>query len=298
MTATSGPGLSLMTEMMGLSSMVEIPAVIVDCQRGGPATGMPSRTEQADLNHAIYAGHGDFPRVVLGVYDTVHAYDVMFKAFQVAERWALPVLVLSDAYVAQRRQIRDPITPRAEVPKRAEWTPEYGPKRFKLTDPVSPFRRPGVPEGQYTAAGIEHDEAGVASSDGGVHQAMQEKRFRKMPAIAAETRDWFRALGRADAPRGLVAWGSMYGLLREWVRHHPEYRVFMPEILHPFPLEALTAWRRGLESLAVVELSYGAQLHRYLCGITDMNGVHSLARSGGLPMSEIELTRMLSEVTR
>src|SRR5512144_3159902 len=88
MTATSGPGLSLMTEMMGLASMAEIPAVIVDCQRGGPATGMPSRTEQADVNHAIYGGHGDFPRVVFGVYDAVHAYDVMFRAFQVAERWA------------------------------------------------------------------------------------------------------------------------------------------------------------------------------------------------------------------
>jgi 2-oxoglutarate ferredoxin oxidoreductase subunit alpha len=298
MTATSGPGLSLMTEMMGLASMAEIPAVIVDCQRGGPATGMPSRTEQADLNHAIYGGHGDFPRVVFGVYDAVHAYDVMFRAFHVAERWALPVLVLSDAYVAQRRQIRDPITAPAEPAKRAWWTPEYGPARFKLADPVSPFRRPGVPGGQYTAAGISHDEAGVATSDGVVHDAMQAKRFRKMPEIAAETRDWFRALGRADAPHGLVAWGSMYGLLREWVQRHPEYRVFMPEIIHPFPLEALTEWRRGLESLAVVELSYAAQFHRYLCGITDMHGVRSLARSGGLPLSETELARMLSEAIR
>ncbi len=298
MTATSGPGLSLMTEMMGLSSMVEIPSVIVDCQRVGPATGMPSRTEQADLNHAIFAGHGDFPRVVLGVYDVVHAYDVMFKAFHLAEHYALPVLVLSDAYVAQRRQIRDPIVPRPATARRPLWTAEYGPARFKLHDIVSPFRRPGTPGGQYLAAGIEHTVAGAPSADGGVHEDMQAKRFKKMPAIAGETRDWFRAFGADSAPRGLIAWGSMYGLLREYVKRHPEYRVFMPEILHPFPIEGLTAWRRGLEQLAVVELSFGAQLHRYLCGITDMNGVASVARSGGLPMTEMELTRMLHEVTR
>jgi 2-oxoglutarate ferredoxin oxidoreductase subunit alpha len=295
MTATSGPGLSLMTEMMGLSSMVEIPAVIVDCQRVGPATGMPSRTEQADLNHAIFAGHGDFPRVVLGVYDVVHAYDVMFRAFELSERWALPVLVLSDAYVAQRRQIRDPIVPRPAPPARPAWTAEYGPARFKLHDIVSPFRRPGTPGGQYLAAGIEHTVAGAPSADGTVHEEMQAKRFLKMPAIAQHTRDWYRAFGAASATRGLVAWGSMYGLLREYVKRHPEYRVFMPEILHPFPIEAFTEWRRGLSGTAVLELSFGAQFHRYLCGITDMKDVRSLARSGGLPMSEIELTRMLSE---
>jgi Pyruvate flavodoxin/ferredoxin oxidoreductase, thiamine diP-bdg len=81
-----------MTEMMGLSSMAEIPAVIVDCQRAGPATGMPSRTEQSDLFHALYAGHGDFPRVVLGVFDSVHARHVMFKALHIAETYQLPVL--------------------------------------------------------------------------------------------------------------------------------------------------------------------------------------------------------------
>ncbi len=118
MTATSGPGLSLMTEMMGLSSMAEIPAVIVDCQRAGPATGMPSRMEQSDLYHAIYGGHGDFPRVVLGAFDVVHSRDVMHRAFDLSEKYLLPVIVLSDAYIAQRRQIRDPIVETREMPRR------------------------------------------------------------------------------------------------------------------------------------------------------------------------------------
>lgn len=295
MTATSGPGLSLMTEMMGLSSMAEIPTVIVDCQRAGPATGMPSRTEQSDLYHAIYGGHGDFPRAVLGVFDVVHARDVMFRAFELAENYQLPVLVLSDAYVAQRRQIRDGVTDRRDKPRRWRWTPEDGPARFAITgdQPVNAFRVPGTPGGTYLAAGIEHTEDGNPSADPGVHQRMSEKRFRKLESIAADTRGWVRTFGDPKAAKGIIAWGSSYGMLSEWIETHPEYRVFMPEILHPFPLEAFTEWRNGLNETTTVELSYQGQFHRYLSSLTDMNGVRSLARSGGLPMSMRELDEML-----
>uniref|UniRef100_A0A832I4N4 2-oxoacid:acceptor oxidoreductase subunit alpha n=1 Tax=Eiseniibacteriota bacterium TaxID=2212470 RepID=A0A832I4N4_UNCEI len=296
MTATSGPGLSLKTEMMGLASMAEIPAIIVDCQRAGPATGMPSRTEQADLNHALYAGHGDFPRVVLGVFDAVHARDVMHRAVRLSEGYQLPVLVLSDAYIAQRRTVRDHPSDNRGQPKRVAWKPGDPPARFHLTGDqvVSPFRIPGTPGGQYLSAGIEHTLEGYPSASGEVHQMMNEKRFRKLPAIARETRDWVRTLGRDDAPFGLVAWGSLSGLLREWVRERPEWRVFLPEIIHPFPVEAFTAWREGLQWLGVVELSFGAQLHRYMSTVTDMRGVASLGRSGGMSITASELDRMLA----
>ncbi|MBI2345424.1 MAG: 2-oxoacid:acceptor oxidoreductase family protein, partial [Deltaproteobacteria bacterium] len=109
MTATSGPGLSLMTEMLGLSSMAEIPVVVVDCQRAGPSTGMPSRTEQGDLWHALYGGHGDFPRVVLAPTDVADCYRTIFRAVYLAETYQLPALVLSDAYIAQRAEIMAPI---------------------------------------------------------------------------------------------------------------------------------------------------------------------------------------------
>ena len=297
MTATSGPGLSLMTEMMGLASMAEIPAIIVDCQRAGPATGMPSRTEQSDLFHAVFGGHGDFPRAVLGVFDVVHARDVMFRAFELAENYQLPVLVLSDAYVAQRRQIRDAVVDRRDRPQRHRWSsPADGPTRFSLTidQPANPFRVPGTPGGTYMAAGIEHTEEGNPSADPVTHQRMSEKRFRKLESIAADTRTWVRTLGRADAPRGIVAWGSMYGVLQEWAAEHPEYRVFMPEIIHPFPLEAFSAWRKGLKDTSTVELSFQGQLHRYMAGLTDMTAVRSIARSGGLPMSKRELAELLA----
>ena len=299
MTATSGPGLSLMTEMMGLSSMAEIPSVIVDCQRAGPATGMPSRTEQSDLFHAVYAGHGDFPRVVLGMFDVVHARDVMFKAFHLAESYQLPVLVMSDAYIAQRRQIRDAASDNRGVPRRWRWTAEDGPARFKLAGDhvVAPFRVPGTPGGTYLAAGIEHTLDGHPTAETVTHQMMNAKRFLKLDAIAKETRDWFRTLGDEHAPRGIIAWGSQYGMLREWVVEHPEYRVFLPEILSPFPLEGLAEWRRGLEWTGVVELSFQGQLFRHLSSLTDMRGVQSVTRSGGVPLSMIELAALLFEAS-
>jgi 2-oxoglutarate ferredoxin oxidoreductase subunit alpha len=298
MTATSGPGLSLMTEMLGLSSMAELPAVIVDCQRAGPATGMPSRTEQSDLFQAIFGGHGDFPRVVLGVFDVVHARELMGRAFHLSEAYQLPVLVLSDAYLAQRRQIRHVPIGRGDRILRRRWAPGDGPARFDLsgTHGVNPFRVPGTVGGTYAAAGIEHTPEGQPTADTRMHHEMNRKRFRKLDRIAAETRDWFRSLGRLDAPNGILAWGSQYGLLREWIGRHPQWRAFLPEIIHPFPLEAFEAWRTGLERGAVVELSYQGQLHRYVSGLTPIPEFRSASRSGGVPLTAHELTRML-EVT-
>jgi 2-oxoglutarate ferredoxin oxidoreductase subunit alpha len=299
MTATSGPGLSLMTEMLGLASMAELPAVVVDCQRAGPATGMPSRTEQSDLFHAVFGGHGDFPRAVLGAFDVVHARDVMHRAFELAENYQLPVLVLSDAYIAQRRQIRDAMIDRGVPTRRWRWTPDDAPARFKLDGEqvVTPFHVPGTPGGTYLAAGIEHNEDGHPTADAATHQRMNERRFRKLDAIAIDTADWVRTFGNESAPLGIVAWGSTYGMLREWVREHPEYRVFCPEILHPFPLEAFTRWRAGLRELAVVELSFQGQFHRYLSGLTNLSGARSVARSGGLPLSLEELASLLGKPT-
>jgi 2-oxoglutarate ferredoxin oxidoreductase subunit alpha len=261
---------------------------------------MPSRTEQSDLFHVVYGGHGDFPRAALGVFDVVHGREVMTRAFLIAEKYQLPVFVLSDAYIAQRRQIREPATGKREVPDRARWTSENGPARFDVTGEhgVNPFRVPGTPGGNYLAAGIEHNQEGFPTADTATHQRMNEKRFRKMDAIAAETRDWYRTLGQGGAPRGIVAWGSTYGLLREWVLARPEWRVFLPEMLHPFPIEAFESWRRGLTDLAVVELNYQGQFHRFLAGLTDLRGVRSVARSGGTPMTAAELERLLEEAGR
>lgn len=298
MTATSGPGLSLMTEMLGLAGMAELPCVIVDCQRAGPATGMPSRTEQSDLDHATRGGHGDFPRAVLGVFDVVHQRTAMHKAFMLSEQYQLPVLVLSDAYVAQRRQICDPIPAPGPRPMRRLWQPGDGPARFQLglEHGVSPFRVPGTPGGTYLAAGIEHTPEGHPTSDTDLHERMNDRRFSRMDGIAAATAGWYRVMGASNAPLGLIAWGSTYGLLREFVAAHPEFTVFMPEILHPLPMEALQDWISHREWSAAVELSYQGQFHRHLVGHLGFDVLASIRRSGGVPLSMRELERRLAEV--
>jgi len=300
MTATSGPGLSLMTEMMGLASMAEIPAVIVDCQRAGPATGMPSRMEQGDLFHALFAGHGDFPRVVLGAFDAVHARTTTHRAFHLAESYQLPVIVLSDAYIAQRTEIHDPVPAPVAPTRRLVWQPGGAQARFDVTDPhgVGAFRVPGTPSGTYLAAGIEHLVDGRPTADGAVHQRMNQKRFAKLAQVASETRDWFTTFGDPAAPFGVVAWGSSAGVLREWIPRHRAYRAFLPEILEPFPLDAFEEWRKGLSELTVVEVSFQGQLFRALSGLTNLNGAKSAARSGGLPLTLFELSQLLGEEPR
>jgi pyruvate/2-oxoacid:ferredoxin oxidoreductase alpha subunit len=125
---------------------------------------------------------------------------------------------------------------------------------------------------------------------------MNEKRFAKMENVARETRDWYITFGDPAAKFGVLAWGSSAGVLREWIERHPTWRAFLPEILDPFPLEGFEAWRRGLSQLTVVELSYQGQLFRALSGLTNLTGAKSAARSGGLPLTQIELSSMLEEV--
>ena len=302
MTATSGPGLSLMTEMMGLSSMAEIPAVIVDCQRAGPATGMPSRTEQSDLWHAVFAGHGDFPRVVLGVFDVVHAHEVTNKAFRIAEAYQLPVLVLSDAYIAQRTEMHDPVPPAragAAAGGRGTRATRRSASRSSTSSTASgAFRVPGT-AGRHVPGGRHR-----AHARGQPHRRRRDAPPHEHQALRASSTPSPRRratgcalLGPPEATRGIVAWGSQYGMLREWLPRHPEYRAFLPEILHPFPLERVRGVARRVSSrLAVVELSFQGQFHRYLSGLTDLRGARRhRALAAAMPLTWADLSRLLGE---
>ena len=305
MTATSGPGLSLMTEMLGLSSMVEIPLVIVDCQRGGPATGMPSRTEQSDLWHAVYGGHGDFPRVVLAPTDVADCYQTIFRAFYCAENFQLPVIVLSDALIAQSTEIIDTIDtshfPRGKRKLAGDSVSEEGYRRFDLkiseeSCGVSPVALPGMPGKMHSIAGIEHTDRGFPSSDTKHHQIMNEKRFRKLEAIGQEAKNWYRYYGEKGISHLIVAWGSSAGVIKEYISKHPDTALFIPEMIHPFPSEALQRLSKGCKTVLVLEMNYQGQLYHYLkgCGAIDGN-VRSIKRSGGVPFCLEELENMLKE---
>lgn len=314
MTATSGPGLSLMTEMLGLSSMAEIPVVIVDCQRGGPSTGLPSRVEQSDLWHAMYGGHGDFPRIVLAATDVTDCYRTMFRAFYCAETFQMPVIVLSDAAIAQCSEIIDPVDtsmlPRGQRMVAAvddtEAPTGSRPTTFRRFDMgnghgcqwagITPMAIPGTSGCMHSIAGIEHTEKGTPSADGDLHEAMNQKRFRKLRAAAFETAEWFTIHGPMDAPNALIAWGSTAAAAHDYIATRNDTCLFVPHIVHPFPVAGLQRFLKGRRSVVLVEMNYQGQLHQHLRGIGAINDwVKSLRRSGGQPFQAEEIAAMMAE---
>lgn len=306
MTATSGPGLSLMSEMLGLSSIAEIPTVTIDVQRGGPSTGIPTKSEQSDLFHAVYGGHGDMPRVVLAPCDVEDAFHITVDAFNIAEEFQLPVIVLSDQDIGQRRETIDEASLAHDVvSRRIADVSDDSYLRYALTDDgVSPMSTPGMPGGMYQTNGLEHDESGRPSAMFVTHERMNAKRYRKLEAIAKKY-PLFERFGVSDPELGILCWGSSAGPVREAVERMNSrgagVAAFVPRILAPFPLEALSAFLYPCTRTLIVETSFARQFHRYLRSLVDLpRDTRVLARSGGKALTAaeiIEAAAVLEEVT-
>ena len=303
MTATSGPGLSLMTEMLGLSAIAEIPAVIVNVQRGGPSTGIPTKSEQSDLMHAVFGGHGDMPRVVLAPCDVEDSFHATVDAFNIAEEFQVPVIVLSDQLIAQRRETIDAETLTHDVVQRRIAIPQHGEefRRYADTsDGVSPMTVPGIAGGMYQTNGLEHDEAGRPSSMFVVHEAMNRKRYRKLAAIAERYR-LFRRFGSDKAQTGILCWGSsagpVYEAVSELANRGERVAAFVPRILAPLPVVDLQSFVDSCERIIIIELSHAAQFHQYLRTQIDLPRAKTsvVARSGGKPLSSSEVRAVVEQ---
>jgi 2-oxoglutarate ferredoxin oxidoreductase subunit alpha len=301
MTATSGPGLSLKTEILGLASIAELPLVVVDVQRGGPSTGIPTKPEQSDLFAAAFSAHGDVLRPVLAPTSVADTPDVTIEAFNIAERYQTPVIVLSDQEVAQRKETVDPIDPsRFHVENRREPTQaelaDYA--RFRMTeDGVSPLSHPGMKGGNYQGAGIEHNENGNPTASGKVHATMNEKRFRKLAPLKRR-RELFHIEGNASAPLALVAWGSIAGVCREALERARaegiDAKLLVPWLLYPVAEDVYRDFFAGVQAGYVVELSHQAQLYRVIRMFVDVPpGVKPFARSGANPIQPVEVVGKL-----
>jgi 2-oxoglutarate ferredoxin oxidoreductase subunit alpha len=295
MTATSGPGLSLMAEMIGLSSIAEIPAVVVDVQRGGPSTGLPTKSEQSDLLHAVFASHGDTPRAVLAPTDVEDAFHLTVDAFNIAEEFQVPVIVLADQLIAQRRETLEVASMKHDVIDRRLAVVDADYKRYRDTnDGVSPMTVPGTAGGMYQTNGLEHDESGRPSSMFVVHERMNAKRHRKLNAIARKY-PLFRTFGRDNPDLGILCWGSSAGPVREAVEalNTGDLRVaaFVPRIIAPLPVEQIQAFVDSCERVLVIELSYAAQFHQYLRSQIDLPRAKTtvFARSGGKALAGTEV---------
>jgi 2-oxoglutarate ferredoxin oxidoreductase subunit alpha len=298
MTATSGPGLALMTEMLGLAAMAEVPAVIIDVQRGGPSTGLPTKSEQSDLWQALWGSHGDAPRVVLAPSDVEDCFHTTVAAFNIAEETQLPVIVLSDQYIAQRKETLSMLTLDHEVVGRQVPTAgelrDY--QRYRNTKSgVSPMTWPGMKGGEYQTNGLEHDEAGKPSSMHIVHERMNAKRYRKLRQVR-DKYSFFRTYGPEDADLGILCWGSCKGPVKEAVLRAngrgEKVAAFVPQLLYPFPYHEFRHFLRGIRDIVIFELSYSAQFYKYLRTFLDLPDGHTYLykRSGGknLTVGEVE----------
>lgn len=297
MTATSGPGLSLMNEMIGLASLAEIPVVIVDVQRVGPSTGMPTKSEQADLQQALYGTHGDAPRAVIAPADVEDCFNVAMDAFCIAEEYQLPVIILSDQFIGQRKESVPMFDPeRVRICSRP--TPSLAEikdfKRYLLNESgISPMSFPGISHGEYTAAGIEHDEYGNPTSSPQMHEKMNAKRFRKLEMLR---RRWkhVRRYGPVDAEVGVIGWGSSKGAIKEAVRRAEAngLRVagLVPQLIYPLPYQDFDAFLKPLKKVIVVEMSYSGQFLKYLRANYRLpDDVVLIKRSGGSPFTVEEI---------
>lgn len=219
MTGTSGGGFSLMIEALGLSGIAEVPLVVVDVQRPGPATGLPTRTEQSDLLFAISASQGEFPRIVLSVRNGEDAFYQIMRAFDLAERFQVPVIVLSDQYIGDSSWTITRLDPaRISVAPVGDEVDQKGPYlRYRDTDSgVSPRAIPG--DGRHIVAidSDEHDEAGHITESARMRVQMVNKRMRKIDGIKAQLKEP-AFIGTDDFDVLFIGWGSMWAPLTEAV---------------------------------------------------------------------------------
>jgi 2-oxoglutarate ferredoxin oxidoreductase subunit alpha len=305
MTATSGPGLSLKTEVLGLASIAELPLVCVDVQRGGPSTGLPTKNEQADLFAAAFSSHGDTVRPILAPISVADTFAITVEAFNIAEQYQTPVLVLSDQEIAQRKDVIDPIDTSGfklvERLRPAATETVNGYTRFQLTPSgISPLSQPGMKGGNYLAAGIEHNESGAPTSSGAMHEKMNDKRLHKLKPLKWR-RDLFHHEGDEDAAIGLISWGSVGGVTLEAVRTARErgvlVKVLIPKLLYPVAEEVYHAFFAGLSHCVVIEQSQQGQLHRLIRMWANVPAQFtSLARSGANPFTPDEIVKRISKL--
>ncbi len=299
LTATSGPGLSLMIEALGLAVASETPLVVVDVMRGGPSTGIPTKSEQSDLDIAVHGLHGDAPHLVLAPNSIGDCAFTTQWAVALAETLQTPAIVLSDQALGQSRAIIEPPPSPPALPGRLIATTAEAAcyRRYALTaSGVSPMAIPGTQGTTYVADGLEHTERGVPSAQASDHHAQLEKRARKLEAFDYGPA-WADIEGEGDI--ALLTWGSATGPAREAVRRARDaglaVRLISLRLLLPARPAALAAALARVRRLLVVEQSHGRQFYKFLRANYDLPAeVAVLNRPGPLPIRPADILARLT----
>ena len=302
MTGTSGGGFALMAEGLGLAGCAEIPLVIFEAQRPGPATGMPTRTGQGDLLFLTFASQDEFPRVVLAPTTAESAFRLTASAFNLADRHQTPVFVLSDHHLAasywtvDSLPTDDVVVDRGELATEEELAAGADYLRYRFTPSgLSPRAWPGQGTALVASTGDEHDESGHISEDAEIRTGMVDKRWKKMEGLGAPGLE-------ADIQEGattvLLGWGSTYGAIREaaerlrtegekvsWIQLHR---------LWPFPSEELTELLRGQDKIVVVEGNSMGQMARLMRMETGIQATGEIHKYDGRPFSPEDIVEGLA----
>jgi 2-oxoglutarate ferredoxin oxidoreductase subunit alpha len=279
MCATSGGGFALMSEGLGLSAQAEIPIVVIDCQRAGPSTGVPTKTEQGDLWQMLGAAFGDYPRVIAAPLDIGDCFTLIPEICNLTDRFQCPGIVLCDLLLAEGRLSVDPKILDFHPPiDRGELITSNGVgtheeyKRYLITESgVSPRVIPGVPGYTHTVSSDEHDENGVLISDEYTNatkrRAMMEKRMRKVAGIEASVSPP-ELLGPRDADVTLIGWGSTYGVIEEARELLRDQGITANQLqirwLVPLHGDAIVETLKGSRRTIIVENNFSGQFARYL----------------------------------
>ncbi|HKV90298.1 MAG TPA: 2-oxoacid:acceptor oxidoreductase subunit alpha, partial [Thermoplasmata archaeon] len=311
MTATSGGGFSLMVEALGMAGMCEIPLVVVESQRSGPSTGLPTKTEQGDLNLMLGAGQGEFPRAILAPSNAAEAYRAAILAFQLAEDWQTPVLLASDLHLSESYMTvdRSEIDLNVDIPSLQTVEPNgHDYKRYQYTPTgVSPRSLPGQAGLQWIAGSDEHDEKGHLISDvkSGLpvwvaeRTKMMQKRMGKLAGMAAAI-PAPTLVGPADAGLTFVAWGSTVAAVRDAMTGLAAKGIatnLLPiQTVWPLHADAVDAVLGRAKSTLLVEANYSGQLGRLIRAETGRSFSQKLLKYDGEPFYPFEIMAKAVEV--
>ena len=303
MTATSGAGFSLMIEAMGLAIASEIPVVVVNVMRGGPSTGIPTKSEQTDLNQALYAMHGEAPHVVVA---PLHIADNVLTtqwAVGLAEALQTLVVVLSDQRLGQSRAIVDAVPSKTYALNRKQWresdtTEDYARYRESI-DNISAMSIPGVTNGQYAADGLEHNVKGKPSSMASDHHLQLKKREEKITHFEYGE-DWAESVKSGQESGAIVlTWGSTFTNVKEAVSQLETQGIFVDilalRLLMPLPVDAIAKLCKD-KRVIVVEQSYSGQFYHYCLGQSAIEpSALLLAEPGPLVLKSREIKHFIEE---
>ncbi len=308
MTGTSGGGFALMTEAVGLAAMLETPVVVVNCMRGGPSTGLPTKQEQGDLFQALGASQGDYPKFIIAPATIEDAFYLTAEAFNLSEIYQCPVIILSDLLLSEHFEtIEDLDFSKVKIDRGELVTAPTNGKylRYKITPSgISPRVLPGTAGTIYVSGSDEHDEDGTLISDVFTdpekRKAMMEKRMRKMDTALKNSVPAPELFGSKDADLTVITWGSTYSVIRD-AMHSLEKEGIHVNHLHiryiwPFPEQAFTKIFNSCKNTLMVEANFTGQMERFIRQETGISIPNNLRKYDGEPFGPTEIIKRVKEI--